>query len=246
MPNYVRGIFITGTGTEVGKSVVSAAICAALGSRGKKVAAYKPVVTGIEDEGGAGWPPDHELLASVVTSGQKPEQIAPIRFEPPVSPHHAADLAGKRIDPRELVDAARAAAEGHDMIVCEGIGGLLVPFTTGYMVRDLALDLGLPLVIAAKAGLGTINHTLLTIEAARAGGLDLLGVVLTPWPEEPSDLERSNREAIAQLGNIDVHGLPETSPDRLAEAGETLPLDEWLEDREPVTAPGGLEAPPPT
>src|SRR5438094_932275 len=122
----VRGIFVTGTGTEVGKSVVCAAICAALAARGKKVAAYKPVVT----------------------------------------------------------------------------------------------------------GLGTINHTLLTIEAARTGGLELLGVVLTPWPEEPSDLERSNREAIETLGNVAVYALPETSPDRLAEAGEELPLDGWFEEAE--------------
>src|SRR5437764_96794 len=208
----VRGIFVTGTGTEVGKSVVSAAICAALAARGKKVAAYKPVVTGMDEEGGEGWPPDHELLASVVSSGQGANDIAPIRFEPPVSPHHAAELAGTKLDPPALLDGARRAGEAQDFIVCEGIGGLLVPFTTGYMVRDLALDLGLPLLIAAKPGLGTINHTLLTIEAARTGGLELLGVVLTPWPEEPSDLERSNREAIEQLGNVGVHGLPETNP----------------------------------
>ena len=105
----MRGIFVTGTGTEVGKSVVSASICAALAARGKKVAAYKPVVTGIADEGGDGWPPDHELLASVATAGQSPKDVAPIQFEPPVSPHHAAELAGKQIEPRDLVEGARKA-----------------------------------------------------------------------------------------------------------------------------------------
>lgn len=225
----MRGIFVTGTGTEVGKSVVSASICATLAARGKKVAAYKPVVTGIGEEGGAGWPPDHELLASVATAGQSPKDVAPVQFEPPVSPHHAAELAGTQLEPRELVDRGRRAGEGVDILVCEGIGGLLVPFTTGYMVRDLALDLGLPVVIAAQPGLGTINHTMLTLEAARTGGLDVLGVVLTPWPESPSDLEQSNREALEQLGNVLVCGLPETSPDRLAEAGESLPLEEWLQ-----------------
>jgi dethiobiotin synthetase len=241
----VRGIFVTGTGTEVGKSVVSAAICAALGARGKTVAAYKPVVTGIDEEGGAGWPADHELLASVATAGQSASEIAPMRFEPPVSPHHAAELAGTKIDPPALVDGARRAADGRDFIVCEGIGGLLVPFTTGYMVRDLAVDLGLPTLIAARPGLGTINHTLLTIEAARAGGLELLGVVFTPWPDDASDLERSNREAIEQLGNVEVWGLPETSPDDLAKAGETLPLDDWFADAESEPAQGGLGAAPP-
>ena len=240
----MRGIFVTGTGTEVGKSVVSASICAALAARGKKVAAYKPVVTGIAEEGGDGWPPDHELLASVATAGQSPKDVAPIQFEPPVSPHHAAELAGTQIEPRDLVEGAWKAGDGADVLVCEGIGGLLVPFTTGYMVRDLALDLGLPVVIAAQPGLGTINHTMLTLEAARTGGLEVLAVVLTPWPDEPSDLERSNREALEQLGNVSVCGLPETSPDRLAEAGGALPLDEWLDEAEPAAAPGGLEPGP--
>ncbi len=81
-------------------------------------------------------------------------------------------LAGEEIDPDRLLEAARAAAEGADALVCEGVGGLLVPLASGYMVRDLAVDLALPLVIAAAPGLGTINHTLLTLEAARAAGLD--------------------------------------------------------------------------
>jgi dethiobiotin synthetase len=241
----VRGIFVTGTGTEVGKSVVSAAICAAVAARAKKVAAYKPVVTGINEEGGPDWPADHELLASVVSSGQPAHEIAPMRFEPPVSPHLAAEMAGTKIDPPALVDGARRVAEGRDFLVCEGIGGLLVPFTTGYMVRDLAVDLGFPALIASNPGLGTINHTLLTIEAARAGGLELLGVVLTPWPDDPSELERSNREAIERLGNVEVWGLPPTNPDDLAKAGEALPIDEWLERAEESPAPGGLDAAPP-
>src|SRR3954451_13404829 len=241
----MRGIFVTGTGTEGGKSVVSAAICGALAARGKTVAAFKPVVTGIDDEGGADWPADHELLASVATAGQSANEIAPRRSVPPVSPHHPAELAGTKIAPPELVDGARRAADGRDFLVCEGIGGLLVPFTTGYMVRDLAIDLGLPTLIAAKPGLGTINHTLLTIEAARAGGLELLGVVLTPWPDEPSDLECSNRKAIEQLGNVDVWGPPPTTPADLAEAGETLALEDWFEEAEVAPGHEGLGAAPP-
>src|SRR3954467_3957186 len=150
----VRGVFVTGTGTEVGKSVVAASVCAALAARGKTVAAFKPVVTGTDDRADGGWPPDHELLASVASAGQKAEDVAPIRFGPPVSPHHAAELADMQIEPRALVDAARRAARGGGVFGREGNGGLLVPFTTGYMVRDLAIDLGLPAVIAASPGLG--------------------------------------------------------------------------------------------
>jgi dethiobiotin synthetase len=221
----MRGLFVTGTDTEVGKTVVAGAIVAAVRARGERVAAYKPVVTGLDEPVVPGWPRDHELLAAA--AGVSAEAVAPHRFGPPVSPHLAAELAGIVIEPPELVAAARAAG-GEDVLVCEGVGGLLVPITPGYLVRDLAVDLGLPVVIAARPGLGTINHTLLTVEAARAGGLRVAGVVMTPWPDEPSRMERSNRDTIARLGDVTVTELPRTTPDRLAEAGASLPVEDWL------------------
>jgi dethiobiotin synthetase len=220
----LRGVFVTGTGTEVGKSVVAACVCAALAARGERVAAFKPVVTGLDEEPGE-FGRDHELLASVANAGQEPDDVALHRFGPPVSPHLAAELAGVRIEPPELVAAARA----HELVVCEGVGGLMVPITPGYLVRDLAVDLHLPVVIAARPGLGTINHTLLTIEAARAGGLEVSGVVMTPWPEEPTPMERSNRDTVALLGDVGVAGLPFTTRDRLAEAAAALPVEDWVE-----------------
>jgi dethiobiotin synthetase len=219
----LRGLFVTGTGTEVGKTVVAAAVCAALAARGEGVAAFKPAVTGLDDEPGE-FGRDHELLASVANAGQAPQDVAPYRFGPPVSPHLAAELAGADIEPTVLLAAARA----HELVVCEGVGGLLVPLTPGYLVRDLALDLALPLVIAARPGLGTINHTLLTIEAARAGGLGVAAVVMTPWPDDPTPMERSNRAIVERLGDMRVVGLPRTTPERLAEAGASLPIDDWL------------------
>jgi dethiobiotin synthetase len=191
---------------------VSAAICAALAARSEPVVAFKPVVTGLDEEPGE-WPMDHELLASV--TGQDPEEVSPYRFGLPASPH----LAGE-------VDAAQLVPAPGEPLVVEGVGGLLVPLTESFSVRDLAAGLGLPLVVAARPGLGTINHTLLTLEAAR--GLEVLGVVLTPWPAEPDVIERSNRETIERLAGVPVHTLPPTSPDGLAEAGSALPLDEWL------------------
>jgi dethiobiotin synthetase len=227
MPNtrrsHVRGVFVTGTDTEVGKSVVAASICAALAARGERVAAFKPVVTGLDEEPGE-LGRDHELLTSVASAGQSREEVAPHRLGPPVSPHLAAELAGVTIEPAELV----AAARGHELLVCEGVGGLLVPITPGYLVRDLAVDLALPLVIAARPGLGTISHTLLTVEAARAAGLRVASVVITPWPEEPTAMERSNRATIEQLGGVPVSGLPLTERAALAKAGASLPLDDWL------------------
>jgi dethiobiotin synthetase len=221
-----RGIFVTGTDTSAGKSVLAAAICAALAARGELVAAFKPAVTGL-DEAPRGWPRDDELLAAAA-GGLSPEDVAPYRFGPPVSPHLAAELAGTRIETARLVDAARAAAAGSDALIVEGVGGLMVPLTAGYLVRDLAVDLGLPTLIAARTGVGTINHSLLTLEAARSAGLRVAGVVMTPWPEDPEPLQRSNRATVERLGRVRVSGLPPTRPDALATAGSTLPLDAWL------------------
>jgi dethiobiotin synthetase len=219
----LRGLFVTGTDTGVGKSVVAASVCAALAARGERVAAFKPVVTGLDDEPGE-LGHDHELLASAASAGQSPDEVAPYRFGPPVSPHLAAELAGERIEPAQLLEAARA----HELLVAEGVGGLLVPITTGYLVRDLAIDLELPVLVAARTGLGTINHTLLTVEAARTAGLTVAGVVMTPWPDEPVKIERSNRETIERLSGVPVSGLPLTDRARLAEAAESLPLADWL------------------
>jgi dethiobiotin synthetase len=219
----LRGVFVTGTDTGVGKSVVAASVCAVLAARGERVAAFKPVVTGLDDQPGE-FGHDHELLASVANARQAPEEVAPYRFGPPLSPHFASELGGERIEPAELLEAARA----HELLVCEGVGGLLVPITTGYLVRDLALDLELPVVVAARTGLGTINHTLLTVEAARTAGLNLAGVVMTPWPAEPARIERSNRETVERLSGVPVSGLAPTDRNGLAEAGASLPLADWL------------------
>jgi dethiobiotin synthetase len=204
-PAGASGVFVTGTGTEVGKTVVAAAIARTLHAGGRRVAVFKPAVTGLDDGG----EPDHALLRRAAGSRQSDEEIAPYRYGPPMSPHLAAELAGEEIAPERLLSAARAAAAGAETLVCEGVGGLLVPLAPGYLVRDFAADLGLPLVIAASPGLGTINHTLLTVGAARAAGLEVSAIVLTPWPRRPSAVEESNRETIAALGSVEVEALPQ-------------------------------------
>jgi dethiobiotin synthetase len=259
----VRGLFVTGTDTGVGKSVLSAALLAAIAAAGESVRAHKPVLTGLDSAGepspdraesGSGhpetWPPDHELLAGA--AGMRPESVAPLRYRPAVSPHLAAALAGERIEPARLLAAARGHTHVRDDIgtdgaasvdsdataetsiaIVEGIGGLLVPLTEDYTVRDLATQLGLPLLIAARPGLGTINHTLLTLLAARAAGLVVRAVVLTPWPAEPAVIEQSNRETIARLGDVEVAILPfvpTADVEALARAGATLPWRRWLDD----------------
>jgi dethiobiotin synthetase len=158
--------------------------------------------------------------------------VALLRFGPAVSPHLAAELSGHPVDPAWLCEAIRAAAPPDGLLVVEGVGGLLVPIADQYDVGDLGHDLGLPLVIAARPGLGTINHTLLTLEAARTRGLQIAGVVLTPWPAAPDLIARSNRETIERLGNVSVSTLSEITsadPALLAQAGSSLPISDWLE-----------------
>ena len=205
----LRGCFVTGTDTGAGKTVVAAAIAAALRARGTRVAVWKPVVTGLDEPATpGGWPADHELLAGGVRRAA-PEDVTSATFGPAVSPHLAAELAGPDARPRRAGERrARGSGAGRaDVLVAEGVGGLLVPFGD-FDVRDLAVALGLPLVIAARPGLGTINHSLLTLEVARAAGLDVRAVVLTPWPREPSVMEHSNRATIARLGGVEVATLP--------------------------------------
>jgi dethiobiotin synthetase len=226
------GLFVTGTGTGVGKSVLAGAIVAALRARGTDVVPRKPVLTGLDEPSDPDWPHDHELLARA--AGCDPAEVVLHGYAPAVSPHLAAARAGRPVERRLLAAALLGAAGAGQVLVVEGVGGLLVPLSAGYDVRDLAADLGLPLVIAAHPGLGTINHTLLTLEAARTAGLAVAAVVLTPWPAAPGPIEQSNRETIATLGRVAVSVLKPVAsadPALLATAGAQLPLDDWLEPR---------------
>jgi dethiobiotin synthetase len=214
-PPEMRGVFVTGTGTEVGKTVVAAALARTAHVAGARVAVFKPAVSGLDE-----FPlrpevwdcapelPDHVLLRLAAGSSQGDDEIAPYRYAPAVSPHLAAEIAGEPIDPDLLRGAALAATQGSDLLICEGVGGFLVPLTSDYLVRDLARDLGMPVVVVAPPELGTINHTLLTVEAVRSAGLEVAKVVLNPWPAEPGRLERSNLETISKLGAVEVETLP--------------------------------------
>jgi dethiobiotin synthetase len=222
----LRGLFVTATDTGVGKTIVASAIAATLAARKERVAVFKPAVTGLADLDAP--LPDHALLVASARSPQSADDVAPYRFDPPVSPHLAAELACVPVQPGRLLNAARRAAVGSDVLIVEGVGGLMVPLSASYLVRDFAADLGLPLLIVARPGLGTINHSLLSIEAARAANLDVAGVVLTPWPEEADDMERSNLETIARLGRTSVHTLGEVYTGPPVSSVGDLPLDEWL------------------
>jgi dethiobiotin synthetase len=255
----MRGLFVTATDTGVGKTVLSAALLATIARSGGRVRAHKPAVTGLDEPpeafDGTPWPPDHELLGDA--AAMDGEDVAPLRYGPAVSPQLASELAGDPLAREQVLDRACAALalaardgedEGEDdgerrtggaTIIVEGVGGLLAPLADELTVCDLAVALGLPLLIAARPGLGTINHTLLTLQAARAAGLAVRAVVLTPWPREPSDLELSNRRTIERVGRVEVAGLARAAGpdiDELARVGASLPWRRWLGAGDAVAA----------
>ena len=226
----MRGLFVTGTDTGVGKTVLSAALLAAIAADGEQVSAHKPAVTGLDDTGANGgpgpWPADHELLGAA--ADMPADEVAPLRYGPAVSPLLAGELAGETFGARRLLAAGAAAMADADVsdqtLIVEGVGGLLSPLADNLTVCDLAGSLRLPLLIAARPGLGTINHTLLTLQSARAAGLSVRAVVITPWPQEPSRLERSNLEAIARFGFVEVDTLDDATAllQRLSRPGDVV------------------------
>lgn len=225
----MRGCLVTGTDTGVGKTVLSAAIAAALVKQGIAVRALKPILTGLDEPAPGHWPRDHELLAQV--TGRDPDEVVLAGYGPAVSPHLAAQLAGRPIALEQVLAGIAAAAMPGATLIVEGVGGLLVPLGEGIDVRDLARGTGLPLIVAARPGLGTINHTLLTLESARAAGLEMRAVVLTPWPEPPDEIAVSNRETIERLGAIEVGTLgwvASPTSAALSAAAQSLPLARWL------------------
>ncbi len=169
------GIFIAGTDTGVGKTIVTATLATAFKTHGINAGVMKPITTG-ETESRAGWS-DPDWLVSVTGMTDPPALVAPYRFPTPAAPLVAAARAGHLIDPTRILDAFQSLATRHDCVVVEGIGGVLVPLTTDLLVVDLVKRLDLPVLVVARASLGSINHTLLTLECLRSRGVPILGLL---------------------------------------------------------------------
>lgn len=200
-----RGYFVTGTDTGVGKTVVACALARGLARRGLDVGAMKPIETGV----GAAGPLDALALRDAAGAGDPLADVCPQRFALAAAPTVAAAAEGREVD----LDAVRGAwsrlAARHAWLVVEGAGGLLVPAAKGACMADLARELGLPLVVVARGGLGTINHTLLTLEAASARGLPVAGVVISHAGGAPSPADAANLGALrAALGEGLVGEIP--------------------------------------
>ena len=204
-----RGLFVTGTDTGVGKTVVSCALVRALRERGVDAGAMKPIETGVGPEG----PLDAIALRDAAGASDPLEDVCPQRFALPAAPNVAAEAESRRVDLDAIRSALARIARRRDLVVVEGAGGLLVPIRDGGTMADLAQGMGLPLLIVARAALGTINHTLLTLEAAAGRGLPVVGVVVSHAGGELSAADAANLSALrAELGNRLVGEIPALEP----------------------------------
>ena len=211
-----KGIFVTGTDTGVGKTVVSAALAWALKGSGKRLAIIKPVQTGTNSGGLM----DIEFTQSVIKTNYPVDAICPYRFSLPLAPSVASRLAGEQIDLKKINSAFQNLSSNHDVVIVEGAGGLLVPITDNYLMSDMARDLGLHLIIVARPDLGTLNHTLLTTESARHRGLKILGIVINKFPLTPGIAERTNLGLILEMTGVPIVGVIPFSPGICVARGE--------------------------
>lgn len=185
-----RGVFITGTDTGVGKTIVTAAVVTALTASGINTGVMKPIATGTA--AGADAPSDPDWLASVTGVGDPPDLIAPYRLRTAAAPLIAAAREGLAIEPARIIGAFQALSARHDCVVVEGIGGVMVPVTPDLFVADLARQMGLPVLIVARAGLGSINHTLMTLECLRSRGVPILGLIFNHPSPPPAGTDESD------------------------------------------------------
>ncbi len=205
-----RGVFITGTDTGVGKTLVTAALTLCLKRRGLRVGVMKPVETGSRDEGVAG--SDAARLYAAAGLEEPVEAISPYRFADPLAPADAARREGRTISLSRIVRCYRALAMRYPVVLVEGAGGVLVPLTSTANVRDLMKRLALPAVVVSRAELGSVNHTLMTIEALRRARIPVLTVLLNRAGAHP----KTEIEALQEASTLSLlntrSGVPVVGP----------------------------------
>jgi dethiobiotin synthetase len=194
------GLFFTGTDTGVGKTLVTAAVARALRARGREVVVCKPVATGARPVGGGWLSDDTAALAEAAGLDDDWEAVTPFAFPDPVAPPLAARRRGTTLDLGDIVTAVRRRQRPQAALLVEGVGGLLCPLTETDTVADLARQLALPLIVVARRSLGTLNHTLLTLEAARVRGLALAGVVVSETAPPEGLADETNVDELHRLG----------------------------------------------
>lgn len=201
----IPGLFITGTDTEVGKTLVAGAIADWFRRHNHRVAVCKPIATGCAHRREGLVSEDAEFLAHHADAKFPLNTICPQRFAEPLAPAVAAERAKQPIEWNAIDSAIQSMSGQSDTLIVEGIGGVMVPIARKITVLDMIAWLGIPTVIVGRASLGTINHTLLTLQALRAAKIPIAGVVINRYPPEtPGAAEETNPRAIEKWGNVPI------------------------------------------
>ena len=232
-----RGLFVTGTDTGVGKTLVSCSILSALRQRGRRLGVYKPAETGCpRDETGHLYGEDCRRLLTAANSGQSEASVASALYPIPAAPLVSAEAEGESLDPARLVADYEKLAGEYESVLVEGAGGLLVPIAEGFTFADLAEQLGLPVLVVVGSKLGCLNHALLTLSELERRGQPIAGYVLNSIEEEglAPHATATNREMLGRFGSCsDLGNMPFVAAserdafERLGQLAESaLELDE--------------------
>jgi len=195
-----RGVFITGTDTEVGKTVIASSLAMYLCSKGMKVSVMKPIETGCKIRSKILAPSDGINLKYASGSDLSLSYIAPSRYKNPLAPLPASRIEKKPVNLKRIQECFKVITKEGDFCIVEGMGGLMVPITKDYFVRDLIKSFALPLVIVTRPLLGTINHTLLTVEAAKKEKINISAIVINEFHKKSKNIaEKTNPEILREL-----------------------------------------------
>jgi len=204
----MKGFFITGTDTGVGKTIIAGALIKVLCHLGVKTGAMKPVETGCVHEGKILIPSDGMFLKQMAQMQEHVTQVSPCCFESPLAPLAASEIEKKSVSIIAIKKAFYSLYTNYDAVIVEGIGGLMVPLETNYFLVDLAKEIGLPLIVVAKPGLGSINHIMLTVNYALKEGLRVAGVIINySLPPENSLAEETNPPLLKQICPVPLIGI---------------------------------------
>lgn len=239
-----KGVFITGTDTGVGKTIVSAILVRSLLKKGFSVGVMKPIETGClrikdDDENEILYPSDGSFLKRVASLDESLDLITPFKFELPLAPMVASDIEGMSLDIRDILDSYNILKDRYDFMIIEGVGGILVPIMrikAGssekkiYFVSDLIKDFDLPALVVTRPGLGTINHTLLTVDYLLKEGIDVKGIVIN-YHRLPEDTiaEKTNPSVLKEICPVPLLAtFPFLGQVSIEEIDDLLKKDEFL------------------
>lgn len=211
----MSGLFITATDTDVGKTVITGVIAAALKARGIQVGVMKPLASGgVVDKSGKLVAEDATFLMQAVGFAESERAaVNPLCLGPALTPAVAAAISGVQVDMPAIIEAYHALTKSYEPVLVEGVGGITAPLWQDYLLVDFMVELQLPIIVVTRPNLGTINHTVLTIEYARSRGLQVSGIIINGWSEgEVGILETSNAEYMTRLTGVPILGKFPHSP----------------------------------